>query len=70
MSRKQLHANEYHANRGLFKQFVMHAHTSECFFRSAHAQGARTKRFSIVHFSKSSRTTYAQVLIFFNVRQH
>ena len=46
------------------------AHKSIGFFRSAHAQGGRTKRFSIVNFSKSSRTTYAQILIFLNIRQH
>ena len=35
----------------------------------AHAQGGRMKRFSIVNFSKSSRTTYF-FNIFLNIRQH
>lgn len=37
--------------------------------RSTHAQGGRTKRFSIVNFLKSSHTTYAYFLIFLNIRK-
>ena len=46
------------------------AHKWIGFSRSAHAQGGRTKRFSIVNVSKSSRATYAQFLILLNIRQY
>ena len=42
-----------------------------CVCRSAHAQnGGHMKHFLIVNFLKSSRTTYAQFLIFLNIHQH
>ena len=50
------------------KQFEVRsacAHQWMDFSRSAHAQGGRTKLFSIVNFSKSSRTIQAQLFILF-----
>ena len=61
VSRKELRANKYHANEGLWKQFIMRTHTQvNGFSPNCECSGRSFEKFSIVNFSKSNRTTFAQ----------